>query len=119
MRLKQAILFVKDLPRMTAFYTEVLQTEPNSETRTGSWVVFEAGALSFALHAVPAQIAEQIEIPSPPAPRDAVPVKLIFEAEDVSAESRRLGALGVTIRERPWGAFDAVDPEGNIFTISG
>jgi predicted enzyme related to lactoylglutathione lyase len=44
-------------------------------------------------------------------------VKLSFEVEDVVSEIERLEALGVTIIKRPWGAYDGVDPEGNVFGI--
>lgn len=112
MRLQRAMFYVKDLDRMVSFYRETLGLKVIEETRLGNFAEFDAGGTRFALHAIPREIADQIEISSPPKPRETCPVKLTFEAE-VS----RLQALGVTIIERPWGACDAVDPEGNIFGI--
>ncbi len=111
------MLYVKDLPGMAAFYGETLGLKAIAETRMDTWVEFESGSANFALHAIPPEIAEQIEILSPPDPRDRNPVKLMFEVENVASERKRLEALGVTILQRPWGTCDGVDPEGNIFQI--
>lgn len=112
MRLHLAMLYVKDLPRMTAFYAEVLGLPPKSRSET--WVAFDG----FALHAIPGPIAAGIEIHSPPAVRESVPFKPLFAVADVGAEVERLEALGVTILRRPWGSSDGVDPEGNVFGIN-
>ena len=85
------------------------------------WAEFKIGGACFSLHAIPAEIAKGIEIESPPIPRQENPLKLIFEVEDVEAERARLESLGIQTLRRPWQkpgeAFDAVDPEGNIFQI--
>ena len=117
MRLNQAMIYVKDLNRMAAFYEGVLGLNPIEETRMENWVEFEAGVAKVALHSIPPGIADQIEISSPPRPRQNNPVKLSFEVDDVALESRRLESLGVTIVQHPWGAYDGVDPEGNIFGL--
>ena len=82
--MRLAMLFVKDLPRMAAFYSEVLGLPLKSQSET--WVEFEG----FALHAIPAAIAAEIEILSPPAAREEMPFKPVFEVEDVAAEIERL-----------------------------
>jgi catechol 2,3-dioxygenase-like lactoylglutathione lyase family enzyme len=117
MRLNRAMIYVKDLPRMAAFYGDTLGMKPIEETRMNEWVEFDAGNSRFALHAIPSQIADQCEITSPPQPREKSPVKLIFEVDDVASECARLESLGVTIVRRQWGSYDAIDPEGNIFQI--
>jgi len=117
MRLTRAMIFVKDLPRMTAFYGETLGLRAIQETRMDTYVEFDAGAASFALHAIPTHIAEQIKIVSPVQPRENNPVKLSFGVENIHSERKRLETLGVTILERPWGSWDGVDPEGNVFGI--
>jgi extradiol dioxygenase family protein len=117
MRLSSALIYVKDLPRMRAFYSEMLGVKPSNDTWTDSWTEFDAGGVQFALHAIPAEIASQIEITSPPRARGQNPVKLIFEVDDVDAERGRLELLGITMVQRPWGAWDGIDPEGNVFGI--
>ena len=109
------MLFVSDLPRMTAFYADILGLKPIEETRLENYVEFDAGEATFALHAIP--VEARCTISSPPQPRESNPVKLSFEVEDVSAECEKLKRSGVTILQRPWGAYEGVDPEGNIFGI--
>jgi catechol 2,3-dioxygenase-like lactoylglutathione lyase family enzyme len=112
MRLHRAMFYVKDLDRMASFYGETFGLKVIDETRVDGFVEFDAGGTRLALHAIPREIADQIEISSPPQPREKCPVKLTFEV-DVKV----LKTLGVTVIERPWGSFDGVDPEGNIFGI--
>jgi predicted enzyme related to lactoylglutathione lyase len=95
----------------------MLGVKPSNDTWTDSWTEFDAGGTRVELHAVPAEIAGQIEIASPPRPRGQNPVKLVFEVDDVDAERMRLESLGATMVQRPWGAWDGVDPEGNVFGI--
>jgi|KBSMisStandDraft_5_1062788.scaffolds.fasta_scaffold782709_2 catechol 2,3-dioxygenase-like lactoylglutathione lyase family enzyme len=116
MRLRRAILYVKDFDRMRAFYGGTLGLKPMAETLTEGWVEFEGG---FALHAIPASIAERIEIASPPSRREGNPVKLSFAVDDVGFERTRLESLGVAVVARRWGGCDGVDPEGNVFGIEG
>lgn len=111
------MIYVKDLDRMVTFYGETLGLKVIEETRVDGFVEFDAGGTRFALHAIPAGIAAKIEVASPPKPRETGAVKLTFEADDAASERRRLERLGVEIIDRPWGAWDAVDPEGNIFQL--
>ena len=121
MQLRSAILYVKDLERMKRFYGEMLGAMPTNELWTDAWATFETGGARFSLHAIPAEIAKNIEIASPPTPREEHPVKLIFEVKDVESECARLEYLGIQLVRRPWQkpgeACDAVDPEGNVFQI--
>src|SRR5215472_17405917 len=114
MRLRRAMLFVKDLDRMADFYGHKLGLKAIEETRTESWAAFDSG---LALHAVPPEIGDRIAISTPAKPRAENPIKLIFEGADVASEQKRLEALGLTMLPRPWGACDGIDPEGNIFQI--
>jgi catechol 2,3-dioxygenase-like lactoylglutathione lyase family enzyme len=114
MQLHQAMLYVKDFERAVHFYEELLGLEANPDTRTDNWVEFPG----LSLHAIPPHSADEIEIADPPEPREDYPVKLIFAVDNVEAEFERLGALGVEVQMRPWGACDVLDPEGNILQIS-
>ena len=117
MRMDCAVLFVKDLGEMTAFYRDVIGFRPVGETARDDWIEFDAGGTPFALHAIPADIASNISISSPPVARQSQNCKLIFASSDLDREQARLEAAGVTILHRPWGGWDAVDPEGNIFGV--
>lgn len=118
MRLNMAMIYVKDINRMASFYESTLGLEAMPGTRMENWVEFDVGATKFVLHAIPSDLADQIEVSTPPRPRETNPIKLNFEVDDIASERQRLESLGVTILQRPWGAWDGIDPEGNIFGIS-
>ena len=121
MQLHSAILYVKDLERMKHFYAEMLGAKPTNQDWTDTWATFETGGARFSLHAIPAEIAKNMVIESPPIRREQHAVKLSFEVMDVESERARLESLGVQMLRRPWQkpgeACDAVDPEGNVFQI--
>ena len=113
MTLARAIVFVKDVPRMTAFYRDglglaVMKEEPG-------WVELDG----VALHAIPAEIADGIAIEDPPRAREDTAIKLVFAADDLERARARAIAAGARVGEiRSWGACDGVDPEGNVFQIA-
>jgi len=115
------MLYVKNLERMKQFYSDLLGSSPTNQDWTDAWDVFETGGARLALHAIPLETGRSIEIKSPPTLREEAPLKLIFEVRDVEAERGRLESLGVQVLRRPWQkpgeAFDAVDPEGNVFQV--
>lgn len=121
MTLKSAMIYVKDFPRMREFYSALLGVAPHNKEWTETWAEYSTGEAAFSLHAIPAQIAESIEIATPPAMREEVPVKLTFESADLSELRARVKAIGGDIVVRPWQVeereFDIVDPEGNILGV--
>ncbi len=117
MALQSVMLFVKDLDRMRAFYQDVLDLQPIEETRLDNWVEFTGDGARFSLHAIPTAIASNIQIDSPPRPREQGGVKLTFAVRNVDATLARIAALGLPLLTRPWGETEAVDPEGNVFAL--
>lgn len=112
------MIFVVDLARMTAFYRDVMGLAPIEATRRADWIEFETqGGAPFALHAIPARNAAGIEVPASPVPREQASCKLTFATQDLAGERARLERLGVMILDRPWGGWDAVDPEGNVLGV--
>ena len=116
MHLYGAMLFVKDLPRMTVFYSDVLGLRPIEETRRHDWVEFH-GRAPFSLHAIPATIAAGISIDSPPRAREQSASKLTFVVDDVEETLASIEGMGLPLLRRPWGGVEAVDPEGNVFAV--
>lgn len=121
MRLRTAILYVKDFQRMTRFYSEAFEIGPRTSQSSDNWAFFDIGETGFALHAIPAELANSIDIACPPVPREQIPVKLIFDVQDVEETRTRLELLGARSLRRPWQkpgeACDLADPEGNVFQI--
>jgi predicted enzyme related to lactoylglutathione lyase len=116
------MIYVKDFPRMKEFYRQMLDAQPVNTESTDTWALFNANGTRFALHAIPAEYARNIEISSPPKARETSPVKLIFAVDNLPAERNRLEAMGITTFQRPWQnptqECEGVDPEGNVFQIS-
>jgi catechol 2,3-dioxygenase-like lactoylglutathione lyase family enzyme len=112
------MIFAKDMDRMTAFYRDALGLRLIPETRQDGWVEFEAGGCLLALHAIPAEIAKDVDITNPPQPRSGTPMKLVFETPDLDAARNHLLSMGAVMREPSnWGACDGLDPEGNVFQV--
>ena len=118
MTLQGAMLFVKDLERMTAFYSDVLGLTVVSDTRLANWVEFRSNGSRFSLHAIPAEIADGMTIDTPPAPRERSVTKLTFQVADVEGTLARIEARGLPLLRRAWGSVEAVDPEGNVFALT-
>ena len=118
MRLDGAMLFVKDLDRMTAFYRDVLGLELIEETRLENWVEFRGDRVRFSLHAIPSNIATEIRIDSPPHPREQSNAKLTFAVDSIDSTLQKIEQMGLPLLRRPWGGTEAVDPEGNVFAVS-
>jgi predicted enzyme related to lactoylglutathione lyase len=116
MPLKHAMIFVKDLPRMTRFYREAFGFTLIAQRSSAEWSEFEGG---LALHAAPATIAATLMITDPPRARTETPIKLVFAVDDVLVARAQLVAHGAVMQEpRPVGSCDGVDPEGNVFQIT-
>lgn len=111
--LAQAILFAKDIDRLTAFYENALGLERNPERSDAAWVELGSGSAALALHAIPAEIAQRIQIAEPPVAREETAIKLVFRVTDVAIARTRVAEHGGFIVN----AHDAVDPEGNVFRL--
>ena len=103
---------------MTAFYGEILGLNKLEDTAIDGWIEFDAGAARLALHAIPREVADRIDVSSPPQPRELCPIKLVFEVDHLATDLKRLESAGVRITRRPWGTYDGIDPEGNIFQVA-
>ena len=111
------MIFAKDMDRMTAFYRDAVGLRLIPEARQEGWVEFDAGGCRLALHAIPADIAKDIQITTPPRPRSNTPIKLVFETPDLEAARAHLVSQGAVMHEPRKGACDGLDPEGNVFQI--
>jgi predicted enzyme related to lactoylglutathione lyase len=120
--LGSAVLYVKDLARMRAFYEAAFRMATVDEA--DDFCVLESESLSLSLVAVPDHIAGTIVISDPPARREEAPVKLGFPVESIVAVRAVAPALGGLVDPEPaeW-TFrravhcDGVDPEGNVIQL--
>jgi len=118
MELKAALIFVKDIERMTAFYRDGLGLRVLPEKASEGWVEFAAGDAALALHSIPSDIAKDIKITTPPEPRSNTAIKLVFEVLDLGPARAHLIAHGAVMHEpHRWNGCAGLDPEGNVFQI--
>jgi predicted enzyme related to lactoylglutathione lyase len=118
----EAVLYVKDLARMVAFYEQCFGF--SVARREASYAQLRSDAWTLVLVSVPAEIADTITITVPPRRRADVPLKLAFQVPSLEAGAVALVRLGgyVDAAARRWsfGGFvrcDAVDPEGNVIQL--
>jgi len=119
MKLEQAMIFVKRMDLMTAFYRDGLGLKILPRKSEEGFVVFDAGGATLALHAIPGPIAKTIEISDPPVARSDTALKLVFQVADVDAARVHLARHGAIMFEPLGGGCDGTDPEGNVFRIVG
>ena len=119
----RAVLFVKDLERVAAFYAGALEMTRMSGDK--DHVVLDHGGFQLVVHQIPKHIADTIEIKQPPERRMGGAVRLDY-AVSSAEDSRRLArTLGGNIDDAPpaWAERSAnfyfgYDPEGNQFGVS-
>ena len=120
MKLHQAMIFVKRMDLMTTFYRDGLGLKVLPKKSEEGFVVFDAGGVTLALHAIPGPIAKTIEIGDPPVARSDTAIKLLFEVSNVEEARIHLARHGAIMSEpHGWGGCDGTDPEGNVFMIVG
>jgi predicted enzyme related to lactoylglutathione lyase len=116
-----AVLYVRDLARMRAFYEQCFALTP-AEPGDG-YCVLASADWDLSLVAVP-PAAAAIVIADPPERRAATPVKLAFEVASiealraaVTAAGGRLDPAGHAWEFRGRRHLDCLDPEGNVVQL--
>jgi hypothetical protein len=119
----RAVLFVKDLAKVAAFYIGALGMARASGD--DDHAVLECGGFEVIVHRIPKQIADTIVITQPPVRRMWAAMRLDFPVASVRDARSLARALGGDVDDAPppWAARDAnfffgYDPEGNQFGIS-
>ncbi|MEM7356207.1 MAG: VOC family protein [Acidobacteriota bacterium] len=118
----RAVLFVKDLARMTTFYTEALSLEYRHSD--GNHAILQRGEFELLLQQIPDHIAVDIEISEPPVRRESGAIRLDYPVESIDRSRSAAKGLGGGINEEPaWvdqGArfYLGYDPEGNVLGVS-
>jgi predicted enzyme related to lactoylglutathione lyase len=117
-----AVLYVKQLDRMGAFYQECFALTA-AET-AGDYRVLESDAWTLSLVVVPDEIARGIQLATPPRRRHHAPIKLAFVVPNIEAVRSVVAGRGGRLdpRETQWDFrgfrhCDGVDPEGNVMEL--
>jgi|SRR6185295_12200993 len=117
--LRHAMIFAKDMTRMTAFYRDALGLTVVPDKASAEWVELDAGGARVALHLIPEKYAKDIQITTPPKARSENPIKIAFTVDDLATARERLVAHGAVMFDPHAFGCDGLDPEGNVFQIVG
>lgn len=113
-------IYAKNLGRLAAFYEKLLGLA--RVRATDELVVLSSPDLQLIVHAMPAQVAAQTEIASPPVFRDNAALKFFYTVPSLSEAQTVADSLGGQVLSEHWQGpgfvvRNAVDPEGNIFQL--
>lgn len=114
------LIYAKQLERMSVFYRRVLglrEVHADAMHR-----VLSDGETQLLLHALPPQVAAQVEIASPPAPRETQAIKPFFTVPSLDTAEREVEACGGLVHGPIWPGpglrvRNVCDPEGNVLHL--
>lgn len=120
-RLSHVMVFCKDIERLARFYGAAFDLTPEPSEDPGWRVLGSKKGAGIALHALPKDIADSIEITDPPYVREETCLKVCFEVSDLDAARRKLLDAGGQAKD-PWQwqgtrFCECADPEGNVIQI--
>jgi predicted enzyme related to lactoylglutathione lyase len=118
----EAIVYVRDLERMCAFYRRCVELEVGDAAE--DYAVLESEMWRLSLVVVPPSIAATIQLSVPPERRDTTAIKLAFRVPRIADLRSPVAALGGQVdpigTEWHFLGFkrcDAIDPEGNVIQL--
>lgn len=113
------VIYACNKAQMTAFYQRTLGLQLSASH--DSHDLLAGPGLSLVIHAIPAAIAQEISITTPPALREDTAIKPMFVVADLAIVRREAEATGGGLQpdSRAWQMnghtmLDGWDPEGNI-----
>jgi predicted enzyme related to lactoylglutathione lyase len=118
----EAVVYVKDLERMRAFYERCFGLEVGHAAEHHA--VMESDVWRLSLVVVPPSIAAALELSVPARRRESAAIKLAFQVpriDDLRSPAAALGGqLDPTSTQWDFLGFrrcDAIDPEGNVIQL--
>jgi predicted enzyme related to lactoylglutathione lyase len=118
-----AVLFAKDLRKVSAFYSGVLELTPTSSDEHHTCL--NCRGFDLIIHQIPKHIADGISIQQPPERRVWGALRLNFPVRSVEDSRRAARSFGGEVDDTPpeWAGqsanfFLGYDPEGNVFGVT-
>jgi predicted enzyme related to lactoylglutathione lyase len=120
LKMSSLVVFSIDVPRLAAFYGHVLGATPLSEASGDIRIVNDHDEV--LVHSLPKQIAKDLQISSPPAPRDRSPLKPVFDVPSLELALDRVETAGGVVTSRTFSLdgltrHDVLDPDGNVIQL--
>ncbi len=105
---------------LTAFYRDLL--DARQVHADAEYAVLQSADIQIVVHAIPAHIADLVQISTPPEIREQTAIKLFFTVPDITAANEVIARHGGIVQRQSWRgtgfvAFNGVDPEGNVFQL--
>ena len=117
-----AIVYAKDIKRVSRFYSHVTGLSVTREE--SGYVTLESPTFQLVVVGLPAELAAQITIATPPVRRENTAIKLCFVLASISAARATAAEFGGGLNgpEREWDfqgsrVCDGHDPEGNVIQV--
>ena len=118
----RAVLFAKDLGRVSVFYVGALGMTRVSGDEEHA--VLDCDGFELVVHQIPKQIADTIVVTQPPVRRVWGALRLDYPVASIDSSRRLARSLGgdIDAAPPPWAGGDAslffgYDPEGNQFGV--
>jgi hypothetical protein len=114
------VVFSINVRRLAVFYQTVLDAEPLDESSGDIRLINERDEV--LIHSIPKKIAKDIEITSPPAPRENSALKPVFDVVSLERALGSVEATGGVITGRGFSfdgmkRQDVLDPDGNVIQL--
>jgi hypothetical protein len=114
------VVFSVNVLRLAAFYGAVLDAEPLDESSADIRLINERDEV--LIHSIPKKVAKEIEINSPPAPRENSPLKPVFDVASLERALGKVEAMGGVVTSRGFSLNgltrrDVLDPDGNVIQL--
>ena len=114
------LLYAKDLDALAHFYAQVLSMKELH--RTAQIVVLQSAVLQLVIHAIPAPIAVQVHISTPPQRRENVALKFFVTVPSMALAQQHARHFGGQVFDESWQGpgfvvRNAMDCEGNVFQL--
>jgi predicted enzyme related to lactoylglutathione lyase len=118
-----AVLYAQDTNRVATFYANAIGFSITHAE--ASHIILYSPTFQLIVNAIPAEIAAEIEIATPPVRREDTPIKLSFPVASISASRTAAAKYGgeLNAKDREWEfrgrrICDGHDPEGNVIQVS-
>lgn len=114
------LIYAKNLDLLAQFYAQILGMRELH--RRDEIVVLQSAHLQLLIHAMPAAIAAQVHVSTPPAKRENVALKFFATVDSMTAARALAAQLGGQVFDDEWQgpgfvACNAMDCEGNVFQL--
>ncbi|NIF84025.1 glyoxalase/bleomycin resistance/dioxygenase family protein [Comamonas sp. Tr-654] len=114
------LIYAKDFQALARFYEQVLDMQRLHEDE--HIIVLESAALQLVIHALPAEIAAQVQVGRPPQRRADVALKFFVTVPAIAGAASVAQALGGQVFDERWqgpgfAVCNAMDSEGNVFQL--